>query len=194
MRSSATRASTGRSTSALAEQATNPDAARRLWEQHRQADRRPGALGAARQPERRRRPLQARRQLPVQPARRDADRPALGALIARVPTYSVRSVASRQLEAGDSDVPRPGVGRRSRDRTSEVHAAARAAFSGICVTRAASSFSCAPARCSSTRTVCRSRTRRTPTPTSPRSTARLSEAAQPDETYERGRRAVALLP
>ena len=51
------------------EQATNPDAARGLWERVDQADRRPGAVGAARQPEGRRRALEARRQLPVQPRR-----------------------------------------------------------------------------------------------------------------------------
>ena len=43
----------------------------------RARDRRPGALGAARQPEDHQRPLEAGRQLPVQPHVADADRPAL---------------------------------------------------------------------------------------------------------------------
>ena len=55
---------------------------------HRPADRRPGAVGAARQPEGRRCSLEASRQLPVQPDVGDAGQPALGALAGASPQGS----------------------------------------------------------------------------------------------------------
>ena len=65
---------------ALAEQATNPHAARRLWERidRQTVDQAPWVPLV--NPKISRRSLEARRQLPVQPDVADADRPALGSL------------------------------------------------------------------------------------------------------------------
>ena len=66
---------------ALAAQASEPRRRPRTVGTRRQTDRRPGAMGAARQSEAVRRSRKARRQLPVQPRRHGhADRPALGPL------------------------------------------------------------------------------------------------------------------
>ena len=66
-----------------AEQATDPDAARRLWERidRQLVDQAPWV--PLFNPKVGRRRLEAGRQLPVQPLVRDADRPALGALTPR---------------------------------------------------------------------------------------------------------------